>query len=353
MNILVTSTGRRNDFIYFFREAYKKLHISGQIIVCDPEYNAPSLQMGDVSYVTPPYSDPDYVRTLLDICEKHNVKGVFPLNDLEVCSLAQQKPNFEQRGIQVFVTDPVTINKLRDKGNYEEMMGALGIAVPRTFTNLAAAKDSLLSGNVQFPLILKPRNGSASVAIEYANTMEELKYAYLHVIEKISFAAISTITKVKPEKNILIQEVIVGDKYSVDIFNDLEGRYLTHFIRKQLMMRGGDVDRCLTCDHEKLGVMAQLIGERLGHVGYLNMDVYDDGKNYYVIDINPRIGGGYSFSHKAGADIPAAVLALLLHKPVQKEWLIQETGIEYARHDEVTAINKNRTEKPITERFVQ
>ncbi|SDN96244.1 ATP-grasp domain-containing protein [Alkalicoccus daliensis] len=345
MNILLTSTARRNDFIQFFQEAYEKLGISGQIIVCDPEYNAPSLQMGDISYVTPHYSDPGYVQALLNICEKHNVQGVFPLNDLEVCSLAQQKPNFEKRGIQVFVTDPVTINKIRDKGNYEEMMGALGISVPRTFTSLPAAEKALRNGEVQFPLILKPRNGSASVGIEYANTMEELKYAYLHVVEKISFAAISTITKVKPEKNVLIQQVVDGDKYSVDIFNDLEGRYLTHFIRKQLMMRGGDVDRCITCDHKKLGEMAELIGERLGHVGYLNMDVYDDGKNYYVIDINPRIGGGYSFSHKAGADIPAAVLALLAEKPVKKEWLQQQNGIEYARHDEVTTINTTRAAK--------
>lgn len=353
MNILVTSTARRNDFIHFFREAYKKLQISGQIIVCDPEYNAPSLQMGDVSYVTPHYADPGYVRTLLNICEKHDVKGVFPLNDLEVCSLAQQKPDFEKRGIQVFVTDPVTINKIRDKGNYEEMMSVLGIAVPRTFKSLAAAEEALLRGEVKFPLILKPRNGSASVAIEYANTLEELRYAYLHVVEKISFAAISTITKVKPEQNVLIQEVVGGDKYSVDIFNDLEGRYLTHFIRKQLMMRGGDVDRCLTCDHEKLGEMAQLIGEKLGHVGYLNMDVYDDGKNYYVIDINPRIGGGYSFSHMAGADIPAAVLALLHNRPIKEKWLRQAAGMEYARHDEVTLINKDRAEKLMAEESVQ
>ncbi|WP_147804670.1 ATP-grasp domain-containing protein [Alkalicoccus halolimnae] len=353
MNILLTSTARRNDFIQFFREAYKKLNISGQIIVCDPEYNAPSLQMGDISYVTPHYSDPGYVHTLLNICEKHNVQGVFPLNDLEVCSLSQRKPDFENRGIQVFVTDPVTINKIRDKGNYEEIMGALGISVPRTFTSLISAEKALHNGYAQFPLILKPRNGSASVGIEYANSMEELKYAYLHVIEKISLAAISTVTKVKPEKNVLIQEVIGGDKYSVDIFNDLEGRYLSHFIRKQLMMRGGDVDRCITCDHEKLGKMAELIGERLGHVGYLNMDVYDNGENYYVIDINPRIGGGYSFSHKAGADIPAAVLALLLKKTVKKEWLIQEQDVEYARHDEVTMIHKNRAEKMMAEESVQ
>ena len=86
--------------------------------------------------------------------------------------------------------------------------------------------------------------------------------------------------------------------------------------------------------------IAQRLGKSFGHLGYINTDVYFNGTDYYVIDINPRFGGGYAFTHSAGADIPAAIIALTAGKQVQEEWLHQVPDIELARHDTVISINK-------------
>ena len=59
------------------------------------------------------------------------------------------------------------------------------------------------------------------------------------------------------------------------------------------------------------GILKRLgagIAEALGPSGLIDADVIMDEKSLkpYVIDINARFGGGYPFSHLAGADVPKA-----------------------------------------------
>src|SRR5699024_5297390 len=137
---------------------------------------------------------------------------------------------------------------------------------------------------VFFPLIVKPRNGYASIGIELIDNVEDMEFAYQHAIQEIKGSPLDGDTSRKPQDNIIIQEVIEGDKFSVDMFNDLNGRFLTSFARKQLGMRGGDIDRCITVNIPELTDIAQQLGEGFGHAGYMNTDVYFNGKDYYVID---------------------------------------------------------------------
>lgn len=69
----MTSTARRIDLVGFFQDALKNAGIGGKVIVADPEYNAPSLQAGDESYIIPEQTDGNYMEAILDICKKHDV----------------------------------------------------------------------------------------------------------------------------------------------------------------------------------------------------------------------------------------------------------------------------------------
>ena len=62
MNILLTSTARRIDFVGFFQDALKNAGIGGKVIAADPEYNVPSLQTGDENYVIPEQTDSNYIE---------------------------------------------------------------------------------------------------------------------------------------------------------------------------------------------------------------------------------------------------------------------------------------------------
>src|SRR5207248_4061835 len=97
--------------------------------------------------------------------------------------------------------------------------------------------------------------------------------------------------------------------YGLDIVNDLNGRYVCTFAKRKLRMRAGQTDRAVTVKDERLEKLGQTIGENLGHVGILDCDLFVSEQGCRVIDLNPRIGGGYPFSHIAGANYPAALIA--------------------------------------------
>ncbi|SDM40808.1 ATP-grasp domain-containing protein [Sediminibacillus halophilus] len=342
MNILLTSGARRIDFIGFFQEALKEAGILGNVIVADPDYNAPSLQVADRSYIIPHQTDDKYAEKILDICKEDEIEMLIPLNDWEVPKLAENKAAFDELGVKLFIPDYEVVKKVRDKGRYQELLGEIGLKAPNTYFTIEDVQAAINNGKSDFPFIVKPRNGSASIGIEVVNNMEELKSAYQLAVHKIEQSPLRFDTEKDPEDNVIIQEVIEGEKYSLDIVNDLEGKFLTSLARKQLAMRGGDVDRTITSQEKPLVEIGKKIGDHFKHNGYLNTDVFYDGKDYYIIDINPRFGGGYAFSHEAGADIPAAFIALAAGKPVDFEWLTSTPDVELARYDLVTKINEGK-----------
>ncbi|SEA02476.1 carbamoyl-phosphate synthase large subunit [Thalassobacillus cyri] len=349
MNVLLTSGARRIDFVGFFQEAMKNAGILGQVVVADPDHNAPSLQAGDKNYVIPHQTDERYIEAILHICKENDIKAIVPLNDWEVPKIANYKKELMELGVSVFTPDPQVVQKVRDKGKYREMLGSFGVVAPRSYLKLNDAVEALNNKEVSFPLIVKPRNGSASMGVEIVNDVEEMEFAYQHAVKTVKETPLADATSKDPEDNVLIEEVIEGEKFSLDMFNDLEGNFLASFVRKQLAMRGGDVDRCVTVHQKELDDIARKMGENLRHAGYMNADVYYDGKEYYVIDINPRFGGGYAFTHIAGADIPSAILALTDGRKVKKEWLQDDQEIELARHDRVVRIDERNVQNTFTE----
>lgn len=66
------------------------------------------------------------------------------------------------------------------------------------------------------------------------------------------------------------------------------------------------------------------------HPGSLDIDVIRSAKGKdYVVDVNPRFGGCYQFSHKAGADLPRLLISQLTGETVQPEWYSQKSDRLY------------------------
>src|SRR5699024_5290586 len=58
------------------------------------------------------------------------------------------------------------------------------------------------------------------------------------------------------------------------------------------------------------------------------------GENY-VLDINPRLGGGYPFNHLAGADIPGYYIASLSGHTTPTPWGQYRHGYTAVKHEDV------------------
>ena len=83
-------------------------------------------------------------------------------------------------------------------------------------------------------------------------------------------------------------------------------------------MRSGETDKAVSVISDKFSAVAKIIGENTGHIGNMDCDFFVSNNEVYFLEMNPRFGGGYPFSHEAGVNTPAIYLA----------WLNNESNVE-------------------------
>ena len=167
--------------------------------------------------------------------------------------------------------------------------------------------------------------------------MEELELSFELSQRRLARTALATVSE---DHAILIQEFIVGDEYGLDIVNDLSGRYVTTFVKQKLGMRAGETDSAVTVASEPLQGLGEQLGRTLGHIGNLDCDVFLADGGAWVIELNPRFGGGYPFSHVAGANLPAALLAWARGEAPDPLWLRSDVGVMSSKFSRLMLIHQ-------------
>ncbi|WP_051189759.1 ATP-grasp domain-containing protein [Daejeonella oryzae] len=308
MNILFTCVGRRNYLIKYFKKA---LRGKGNIVAVDSQLSASALAEADISIQVPAIYDPQYIESLQSIIEKHNIHAIICLNDLELPIMARNKMKLEKSGVKVLVSDEKFIDISFDKWKTYKFFSNLGILTPKTFLTVADTLDSINMHDLSYPLILKPRWGSASIGIEIVENENEFLLAYQLLKIKLKKSILKHSCAEDEEQCILIQEKIEADEYGMDILNDFNGKYYSSFARKKLAIRSGETDKAMSVIDEAFADAAKIIGSATGHIGTMDCDFFLLNNKIYFLEMNPRFGGGYPFSHEAGIDTPSIYISWL------------------------------------------
>lgn len=337
MNLLFTSAGRRNYLLSYFRDA---LGGNGRILAADCCEYAACLQEADEAFVVPRVTEPGYIDYLLSRCIEHDIGMVVSLNDHELPILAEQRARFEDAGIRLLVSDPQVISLAADKLATVHFARRLGIDTPVTYSTLEAAMTGLDHGEAAFPLFIKPRWGTASLGIECVGDREELRLAWQLGLRRLPALGLSGGGGVQDQ--LLIQSRLTGHEYGLDIINDLDGKYRATFVKRKLAMRAGETDRAITELRPDLIELGRRIGCSLGHVGNLDCDVFADGDRLFLLEINPRFGGGYPFSASAGADVPGALLAWAAGRTAPSGWANIRDGVASSKCDRLVSVTEGR-----------
>lgn len=329
MNILFTCAGRRTYLLKYFKENM----LPGDIVVAtDMQLSAPALQVADVKLQVPAVYDPKYIDITLDICKEHHINALISLNDLELPILAEQKVRFEDSGVKVIVSDPQVIDICFDKYKTALWVSELGLNAPKTYIRLADAKAALASGEISFPLFLKPRWGSGSIGLETVEDMEELDIVYGLLFKKIKKTILATASV--GDEYIMIQEKLTGKEFGLDVMNDLDGNNVAVSVKQKLAMRAGETDKAITVDLPEVHKMGEIIGRNLKHIGNLDVDIMQRANgDYCVLELNPRFGGGFPFSYEAGVNLPKAILMWLRGEKVDVSMLQPKYGRMFAKND--------------------
>ena len=337
MNVLLTCAGRRAYLVQYFRTALEE---RGQVFAADATPSAAAMQVADGAFVVPTVHDPGYVDALLALCKQRRVGLLIPLNDLELPILAAARARFEALGVMVMVSATDLIDICFDKWRTVSFLAKSGVAVPRTYVSLESAQAALVRECCSYPVVLKPRWGSASIGIEFVEDEEALELSYRLLAKRLRRTILSEASSQDYARSILIQECLEGEEYGLDVVNDLKGNYATTFVKRKLAMRAGETDRAVTVQDDSLRALGEHLGRSLGHVGNLDCDVFVTDSGPYVLELNPRFGGGYPFSHAAGANVPAALIAWADGREPKPEWLCATPGIASAKCDRLVMISE-------------
>ena len=329
MNILFTCAGRRTYLLKYFKD---NLAEGDKVVATDMQLSAPALQVADVKLQVPAVYDPEYVNITLNICKEQQIDALLSLNDLELPILAENKARFDELGVKVIVSSPEVIDIAFDKYKTAQWVESLGLVAPKTYVRLEDVKKALAAGEIEFPLFMKPRWGSGSIGLESIADMEELDIYYNLLMKKIKKTILATASV--GDEYIMIQEKLTGSEFGLDIMNDLNGNHVAVSVKQKLAMRAGETDKAVTVDLPEVREMGRKIGEALGHIGNLDVDIMQraDGA-YCVLELNPRFGGGFPFSYEAGVNMPKAIIQWVKGEDVDPAMLQPENGRMFSKND--------------------
>ena len=240
--------------------------------------------MADKYYIVPKMTEPDYLKSLLEICEKEQIKVVLPLQEDELLLIAKERKQFEDLGILVAVSEYQNVLLCKDK--YEMYQFLNNLQIPTIKTELV--DDILESGNLDGDVFVKPRRGAGSVG-----AMRVATIALLSALQNES------------ENQLIVQPYIKGTEYGIDIYVDfISKKTIGIFCKKKLRMRAGETEKSISVKIPEIEELVKKTIEVLHLRGPIDMDILEESGKYYILEINPRFGGGYPHAYECGINFP-------------------------------------------------
>ncbi len=324
MNILFTSAGRRSYLLNFFRKA---LDGHGKIHAVNSSKFSSAFCAADCFKISPLIYESEYIPFLLSYCKENNIDLIIPLFDIDLPILAENRELFSDIGVRVLVSDAKLVKICNDKWKTFEFLTTEGFFVPKTYISLEKAFEALDAAEIKYPLIIKPRWGCGSIGIQIAENRQELECLYNIVKKKIFGSYLKFESAADKEHCVIIQEFIDGKEYGVDIFNDLNGNYINAAVKEKISMRSGETDCAVTVSDENISEICKRLAALTKHVANLDVDILKKNGKYYILEMNARFGGGYPFSHLAGADLPYAIVQWISGNQINPHILSVKNGI--------------------------
>lgn len=282
MNILILSCGTRNKIVQYFK---RELEGKGYVIVTDCSSLAPALYEADRHYIVPRITDENYIGVILDICRKEKISGVLSLIDPELSLLAKHEEWFHDIGVKVIGSPYEQCERSLDKWEMYQWLMSHGYNCARTYIDKNRFHEDRKKGILDYPVFVKPRCGSASIAISKVHDSETLDVLWEH------------------NEDLIIQEFLDGQEIGVDCYIDMiSQRPVSIFLKKKLVMRAGETDKSISFHDPELFRLVERFVREFGYLGQIDIDVFDVNGDYFISEVNPRFGGGYPHAYECGVN---------------------------------------------------
>ncbi len=241
-------------------------------------------------------------KRIIEIKEKSDIEVIIPNLDAELPLYIKYQKELEELGIKTYLPSLECFD-MRDKSKLPEFSKKLGVKHPKTIKIISL--DDLIGATKElgFPVMVK---GNYYKAYKAYNLDEAIEY-YYKISNEWGFP-------------LLVQEVISGEEINfVGIGN---GKKLIAGVgMKKLSTTGlGKVWSAVSIKNEKLLNISKKFVEMSGWRGAFEFEAMSNGKDIYVIEINPRFPAWVYFSTMLGINLPQIMIKLINDEKVEENF---------------------------------
>jgi len=318
INILILSAGRRVELVQSFQKAAKTLNIRSNVVAGDCSETAPAIYFADRKAILPRINEDNYIDEIINVCKREDIKLVIPTIDTDLLLLSEERDRIEsESGAVVLIASTEVISICRDKINTQKFLEENGFKIPKMYS-----EEELDSGELEFPLFIKPKSGSSSINTFKVNNVEELA-TYRSLI-----------------KEPIVQDFMEGKEFTVDVFLDFDGNLITVVPRLRMATRSGEISKGkIIRDREIIEDIKRLV-KLLKPIGHITVQLMKTNKGIEYIEINPRFGGGAPMSIQSGADSCENLYRLLTGEKLEYNENYRD-NIMFFRFDNSICVDEN------------
>ena len=282
--VLLTGVGKRYDIVSAFGE-------HAFTIAADPNPLAPARYAADLAVAPPRIDDPDYIPFLERLVAEHDVRAIVPLTDLDIEALAAAGDR-----LPAFVPSAEIARRTFDKYETHGLLTELGLPSPPT---VLPGEDP-----PSYPVMVKPRRGSGARSIHPAADRAEMEFFVGYVKEPV-----------------MVQRLMGGPEFSIDLLGDLDGRCLNAIPRTMIESRGGESIKGTVVFDEALIELGRATGEALGVRGPCTVQAFRDPEiGLGITDVNTRFGGAFPapmYAARPGRTYPELIVKMARGETVE------------------------------------
>jgi carbamoyl-phosphate synthase large subunit len=299
--VLLTGVGKRYDIVSAFAQ-----HATA--VAADPNPLAPAQYAAHARRPVPRIDQPGYVPALEALVEEFGAGAVVPLTDLDLEVLARARA---EGRLPALVPDPQIAAATYDKYEAHLLLKRLGLPSPPT----------VLPGEPvdAYPVMVKPRRGSGARSIHPARDAAEAEFFCRYVREPV-----------------MVQRLMRGPEFSIDLLGDLEGRCLNAIPRTMIESRGGESIKGMVIEDRELVELGRDVGEALGVRGPCTVQVFRDREiGLGITDVNTRFGGAFPapmYAALPGRTYPELIVRMARGEPVAPHVGEYRAGLTFTRY---------------------
>lgn len=287
INLLILSAGTRNKIVQYFKKALTAEDgtRTGKVIATDMSTLAPAVYEADCFYQVPRITAEGYIDLILDLCRKEQISAVLSLIDPELNLLARNEELFQENGVVVIGSSYALCDLCLNKMKMFHWLSEHNYLTARSFTSRYEFFDAVSNSEINYPVFVKPVNGSASLSISLAKDKETVELLLDH------------------DDGLMIQEYMQGQEIGADVYIDMiSGEVVSIFTKKKLVMRAGETDKAVSFKDPALFELIEKFVKEAGFRGQIDIDIFEINGKYYISEVNPRFGGGYPHAYECGCD---------------------------------------------------